>query len=400
MLHMCANGTFYNEGRNPSSDTLLLLSGPISFVCVVLGTYGNLCMFRRLHRDQTLRQLNGQFIAALGSLALTDTVLLLSSVTCYVIPFCYSFFSQRFETTRTVLYTHMLATTFNTISIWLVILITVQRFRAVTQPFNLLNNSGSVYNRGYYCSVPSAPQKSKKFFALLSWKCYKHCFVVVVLAVLFNIPAYFEIEIIECLDNSLILMQTSLRYNYLYKVIYRAILKSVLETIGPFVVVFALTLATQIFVRNNQKSRKCLLPLFSSVDKESPPSPKLTLSVVRQVLQICHPTYQELAAHYCSLVIAVKFLLFHFLSVALDVWEALLPLNVEVFNNAVAVSNFFVLLDASTNCLVYIGWKLLQEDKSNSRAGSQSLHSQQSQPGQEVRCDNYVSLSKTGISEV
>uniref|UniRef100_A0A1I7YTT1 G_PROTEIN_RECEP_F1_2 domain-containing protein n=1 Tax=Steinernema glaseri TaxID=37863 RepID=A0A1I7YTT1_9BILA len=353
-------------------------------------------MFRRLYRDQTLRQLNGQFIAALGSLALTDTVLLLSSVTCYVIPFCYSFFSQQFETTHTVLYTHMLATTFNTISIWLVILITVQRFRAVTQPFNLLNNSGSVMNRGYYCAVPSAPQK--KFFSLLSWKCYKSCALVVVLAVIFNLPAYFEIEIIECMDHSLILMQTSLRYNYTYKLIYRAILKSVLETIGPFVVVFALTLATQIFVRNNQKSRKCLLPLFGSVDKESPPSPKFSLAVVRQVLQLCHPSYQELAAHYCSLVIAVKFLFFHFLSVTLDVWEALLPLDVEMFNNSVAVSNFFVLLDASTNCLVYIGWKLLQEDKGNSRTGSQSLHSQQSQP--EVRCENYVSLAKTGISEV
>ncbi|TKR58582.1 hypothetical protein L596_030008 [Steinernema carpocapsae] len=304
----------------------------------------------------------------------------------------------------------MIASTFNTISIWLVILITVQRFRAVTRPFNLLNNSASVYNRGgVYCSVQStAPQqqKPKKFsvFDVLTWKCYKNCVVVIVLAVVFNLPVYFEIEIIECLDHSLILMQTSLRYNFLYKVIYRALLKSVLETIGPFVVVFALTIATQVFVRNNQKSRKCLLPFIngmSSVDREAPPSPKLSFSVVRQMILTCHLSYQELAAHYCSVVIAVKFLLFHFLSVALDVWEALLPLDVELFNNAVAVSNFLVLFDASTNCIVYIGWKFIEEEKKSSRAGSQSVHSQQSQQGAgEVRCENYASISKSGISEV
>lgn len=63
---------------------------------------------------------------------------------------------------------------------------------------------------------------------------------------------------------------------------------------------------------------------------------------------------------YYSVVIAVKFLLFHFLVPALDLWEALLPLNIGLFNNAVAISNFLVLIDACTNCLIYLRWKFVK----------------------------------------
>ncbi|MFH4979119.1 hypothetical protein AB6A40_005828 [Gnathostoma spinigerum] len=249
----------------------------------------------------------------------------------------------------------------------MVVVITAQRFRAVSKPFLSMDER--------HCGTVTIGKRSLSSVTALSVSAFtlqnidkqilvanKISLLLVLFAIVFNLPVLFEIQSVLCHDNTTVLLPTAMRSTLWYKLFYRALLKNLLETIGPFVTVFIMTLLTIVAIQKNRDSHSFLM------------CPKGDSLIYRRYSArlSCYPIGEpkfvalrlrtaEITANFCIVTIAVKFLCFHSLVAALDIWEALFYINVAVFNNAVAVSNFFVLLDAASNCFVFVGLRFLRQ---------------------------------------
>uniref|UniRef100_A0AC35TWZ6 G_PROTEIN_RECEP_F1_2 domain-containing protein n=1 Tax=Rhabditophanes sp. KR3021 TaxID=114890 RepID=A0AC35TWZ6_9BILA len=408
----CDNGTIESLRPNLHPRTLDFISGPISLATIVFGVFGNVHIILLISHISNLEKLNTRFISAVTVLALCNTIVLISAVNCYVIPYCFVFFGQIGESNQLTLMSHLISNTFNTASVWIVMFITSQRYRAVSQPFRLRQRAMSTQfrrsqryhstkatpavessissgmtdrkgSRSIYLSEMSLPSL---FCSAINFKDLKSPLLVVSGAIAFNIPSYFEVKAIVCEDGILILRQTELRVNYWYRFFYRVILRNAFETLGPFICVLTLTVATQLIISKSLKKRQAMTgstmrkkcteesenlinlnakstPIEANL---SPNEKQLTYkSTIRKKVAFRSARIEEQREkqtnenniNFTAVMLAIKFLILHALTVTLDCMETFEFSSVSIFNYLVAISNLFILVDASTNCFLYASWK-------------------------------------------
>uniref|UniRef100_A0A0N4ZWC7 G_PROTEIN_RECEP_F1_2 domain-containing protein n=1 Tax=Parastrongyloides trichosuri TaxID=131310 RepID=A0A0N4ZWC7_PARTI len=411
------------------SRLIALISGPFSMATLLFGVIGNVNILLVIAHISTLEKFNSRFISSVIVLALCNTITLLSSIEVYVLPYCIEYF-MGYQPTPSMIkpITFALSNSFRTASIWMVLYITFQRFRAVSQPFRerqrlstikirrsqtfhttmsskkcieISEEEGKIRRNGKESLSGTTNRNnntheefsfSSLFMHKFDFNDFKVPLLVVFGAIIFSIPNYLEVKAIRCPNGDIRIVQTALRENYWYRVILRVIIKSLFEMSGPFVLVLSLTIATQLIIARSMRQRKLLMGQIEKgkqVENEAllkstsenyhkgsseSNSEVMKINILPGPLQkqrssarqrlVCHlEKFQsqrqanENNINITAVMLAIKFLILHSLTIALDTLEAFEYTDVGFFNLLVAISNLFVLLDLSTNCLLYARWK-------------------------------------------
>lgn len=152
-------------------------------------------------------------------------------------------------------YVWPLASFAQTMTVWIVLLVTIDRYLAVCRPF-----SRHLRTRGQVQVAVAA---------------------VVLLAAVYNIPLFFEREIVYDLDEcsgrvTVRATTTSLRYSQVYYVLYKTSCYLVFRAIGPLVLLLVLNILLVQALRNNRIRHQC----HSSAAARSKHRENLTLMLV------------------------------------------------------------------------------------------------------------------------
>uniref|UniRef100_A0A0K0EBV0 G_PROTEIN_RECEP_F1_2 domain-containing protein n=1 Tax=Strongyloides stercoralis TaxID=6248 RepID=A0A0K0EBV0_STRER len=402
----------YGNEVDGKARLIALISGPCSMATLLFGIIGNVNILTVIAHISTLEKFNSRFISSVIILALCNTITLISSIEVYVLPYCIEFF-MGYAPSPSMLkpLAFAISNSFRTASIWMVLYITFQRFRAVSQPFRERQRTSTIKIRRnqrftYRNTIEVSEEEGKikrncnrnninddysfpfLFMHNFDFKDFKIPLLVVFLAIIYSIPNYLEVKIIKCPGGYTKIIQTALRENWWYRVILRVIIKSLFEMTGPFILVLSLTIATQVIIARSMKQRKLLTGQLERKQQfeneallktpeccnnnESNEMIKINIlpgpiqkqrSSARQKLA-CHlekfhnqRQVSENNINITAVMLAIKFLVLHSLTITLDTLEAFEYTDVEFFNLLVAISNLFVLLDLSTNCLLYARWK-------------------------------------------
>ncbi|CEF69247.1 GPCR, rhodopsin-like, 7TM domain-containing protein [Strongyloides ratti] len=403
---------YFEEELDGKAKLIALISGPFSMATLLFGIVGNVNILMVIAHISTLEKFNSRFISSVIILALCNTITLISSIEVYVLPYCIEYF-MGYNPSPSMLkpLAFAISNSFRTASIWMVLYITFQRFRAVSQPFLERKRASTIKVRRSQRFTYKHPIEISEEEGKIKRNCNKNNFnddysfpslfmhnfdfndfkiplLVVFVAIIYSIPNYLEVKIIRCPSGDTKIIQTALRENWWYRVILRVIIKSLFEMTGPFILVLSLTIATQLIIARSMKQRKLLTgqlerrrqledeallktPECCSTNDNGEivrinilPGPiQKQRSSARQKLA-CHlEKFQnqrqdnENNINITAVMLAIKFLILHSLTITLDTLEAFEYTDVEFFNLLVAISNLFVLLDLSTNCLLYARWK-------------------------------------------
>uniref|UniRef100_A0A915ET79 G-protein coupled receptors family 1 profile domain-containing protein n=1 Tax=Ditylenchus dipsaci TaxID=166011 RepID=A0A915ET79_9BILA len=311
-----------------------VVNGYLTAACVTIGTIGNVMSVKQVRFTNFDRNRGVGLAVAIIILAFWDTLLL-----CYSSNPLFHAFSQ----------------IANTASIWSVVTITVQRYMATRDPFRTTRQ-----NRVMFCSsfrgggLGNGTKNRKQTQNLLHYLSkYRSHFRVPVflstLAILVNVPAFFEIYTIQCYlfpENRMAygLQISELRLNSYYKLWYKVVFRMLVTSCGPNIFILSLTVLTVLLLRGTSRSRKQLFHMNeTAMDRYSSRATMLTM---------------------ISVMLVIKFLLFRSLSFVLDIWEVTFGLRhrVHQYIYLVDISNFLVLLNSATNCLIiYRGSRWLHE---------------------------------------
>uniref|UniRef100_A0A914X5Z0 G-protein coupled receptors family 1 profile domain-containing protein n=1 Tax=Plectus sambesii TaxID=2011161 RepID=A0A914X5Z0_9BILA len=312
-----------------------IIDGPMTMACIVLGVVGNMRAWCIL----TAARLNRRLVASLKVLAVCDSLLLSVTLGYYSIQAVMFLLDVPFPTDALVAVLHAFISAFNTGSVWLIVLITVQRFTAIRKPFDVLD--GSQWSTRAITAKTTKLHTPHRMNSVLITvgTFYKVPIGLVLLALLVNFPAFFEIRLIVCWDLrterlSDMLWPTSLRLNQYYQMFYRVGFKMIVQSMGPFALVLGVTLATQILLHRKLSRRRLLVAAGRS---------PLPLTV-------------DSAMNYVSIMIVGKFLALRALPFILDIWETFFPdyAWTLTFQLVVKISNLLIVVNSSTNCLVYL----------------------------------------------
>uniref|UniRef100_A0A0K0FEM8 G_PROTEIN_RECEP_F1_2 domain-containing protein n=1 Tax=Strongyloides venezuelensis TaxID=75913 RepID=A0A0K0FEM8_STRVS len=426
------NCDFYNNDTNLNyadeedgkARLIALISGPFSMAILLFGIIGNVNILMVIAHISTLEKFNSRFISSVIILALCNTITLISSIEVYVLPYCIEYF-MGYNPSPSMLKPFAFATSnsFRTASIWMVLYITFQRFRAVSQPFRerkrtstikirrsqrfatrnvieISEEEGKIKRNNNKSSMNEEFSFPLLFMHSFDFNDFKIPLLVVFVAIIYSIPNYLEVKIIRCPSGDTKIVQTALRENWWYRVILRVIIKSLFEMSGPFVLVLSLTIATQLIIARSMRQRKLLtgqlerrqqleneaLLKTSECGTNHNNEEMIKINILSGPMQKQRSSArQKLACHIekfhnqrqanenniniTAVMLAIKFLVLHSLTITLDTLEAFEYTDVEFFNLLVAISNLFVLLDLSTNCLLYARWKRKNRENGFIRKG-------------------------------
>uniref|UniRef100_A0A914XVM6 Gustatory receptor n=1 Tax=Panagrolaimus superbus TaxID=310955 RepID=A0A914XVM6_9BILA len=129
---------------------------------------------------------------------------------------------------------------------------------------------------------------------------------------------------------------TPLRLNAYYKLWYKVVFRMLVQSCGPNAIIFFLTIWTVFLLKGSNRSRRQLFQMSESLlDRYN--SKETMLSMV-------------------SMMLVIKFLLFRSLSFMLDIWEVTFGYGDKLreYIYVVDISNFFILLNSATNCLIFL----------------------------------------------
>uniref|UniRef100_A0AC35UED1 G_PROTEIN_RECEP_F1_2 domain-containing protein n=1 Tax=Rhabditophanes sp. KR3021 TaxID=114890 RepID=A0AC35UED1_9BILA len=324
-LSTTTNGDLIECEPLSKNITELIIDGPLTLLSIILGIIGNVraCTFL------SSCKLNKRVVANMTILFAFDSLLLISALFYYCLTSIFELFQIQIPMDRLIVLFHAPAAITLTATIWLTVLITVDRFIAVRRPFMTINGCHWTNLNG-----------QETFWDNL--KFYKMPLLVVVVAVIINIPIFFEMRYHDCKDTILgglskNALPTMLRLDPLYINLYRLAFKLTIETVGPFVLAVVLLTFTQVSIYRSNANRMRLAP-GSSKDNS------------------------EYTVYMMAIIIVVKFLVLHFLRVVLEFWEALYGLS-SFFDTIAKVSNLLVAINSATNYLVYLGKKPALKDK-------------------------------------
>lgn len=279
----------------------------IMLVICCFGIYGNIISMIIF----TKRLMRSSINIFLTALSIVDSVLLLTCVPTYIVQGFMSYFAvyNRIYNAIVMLCLYPLSLITQTCSVWTFVLITVERYFAVCQPF--------------YASKSVTVGRAKKAQA-----------VVVTAAIIYNLVRFREYRFAtENLYNDGELYEGSLRDNSLYFSIYFTTMYFVTHLFIPLLTIL-------------------ILNIF------------IIRSIRRSVLQRFTLTTCQGAQHSTSrmvIIVTIVFILCNFLTFALSVWEWCDPDLFEPYNVwcniafiLIDVSNICVMLNSSLTFIIYI----------------------------------------------
>ena len=204
----------------------------IGFLCL-FGFAGNAISITVLRKDRDTR--NTTFWL-LQTLAVADTLCLFTSVFIYTLQTITDYTDWWLALKRTYPriqpYVWPCASIAQTTTVWIILLITIHRFIAVSKPLRA-RSMNPIYI---------------KVAAIL----------IYVTAVLYNITAFFERKTVVCEDGSLHVTRTAFGKNNDFFLVYHIILHSLFKTIGPLFVLIILTFGLIKELKKAQKQQEHL----------------------------------------------------------------------------------------------------------------------------------------------
>lgn len=261
-----------------------------------------------LTRQKLRNFLTAHFVA----LAIWDCLLLLVSFPCFSLAPMLKF--SGISTSHYAIvyqYAYPMAQIFRTGSTWILVVLNIERYFGICQP--LLN-----WNR------------RRPLITVLS---------VTLAALLFNIPRFFEVELIFDTEKNLTVLEaTELRNNRSYHLIYNVILGLSLTTLGPSALMIVLT---SLIIRSLRRSAHWRL----SVTRSASVTSTYQLKILENTMTIMLVTA------------TVKFLLCTSLTTGIEVCEAITSLSsMELieWSYLVDLSNVLVVANSSANFLTYL----------------------------------------------
>ena len=192
-----------------------------TFVCIV-GFIGNILSIIVLRRDRDKKNTTTWLLQAL---AVTDSLYLFGSILIQTLQTLKSdtnwwpAFRRMYPRARSSIWP--IASMFQTTTVWIIVVITVDRYLAVTRPFT---------------AYTKKRQHMKIYVAL-----------VFLVAALYNIPRFFEREVItvfnECTNTSEYqVVHTPFRLDRTYFMVYHVILHCIFRSVGPLAIVLILNI--------------------------------------------------------------------------------------------------------------------------------------------------------------
>ncbi|EGT30915.1 CBN-GLB-33 protein [Caenorhabditis brenneri] len=307
----------------------ILINGYISTAVIVLGTIGNLNGVKSVHMTALDRNKGVVLGVSMLALAFWDTVLLWSALFYYGIKrmgLPESFHIDQLN--QMVPFFHMFSHIANTASTWCVVAITLQRFMATRDPFR--TSRSTVIMQSF---------RSERRISFIYCATYRRLFkmpaILSITAVFLNLPSFWEIECSPCFSTAtntvkLQLVPTWLRLNPNYSV-YRLFIRMFLVSVGPNILIIVVSACTLFFLRGSNRSRRQLF--------------KMTDNLLERYAS------RESMNTMIAVLLVAKFLLFRSVTFVLDIMEVTVGLTNYYM---IDISNFLVLVNSATNCLIYL----------------------------------------------
>lgn len=372
------NCTFRYSGQEDLIKFALWIDGPITFVAAILALVGAHFAVRFLRRAG----LNRHLTAALFSLCLIDSLLMLTVFFFYSIEACsLLFFGSNFMYNRQAFTSslHGVASSMTTASTLLVIWVTLQRFMVVLRPmryakapaerngFRRISYSVSTHRdrekkasiilsdsngNSSTAALSRNGSRSKSYRKPLQIKKVARSFVipgaVIALSFALNLPVFFEFTVEPCYDwetheTTSCPAPTSFRNHF---VRYKSILNSLSQTIGPVTAISIMTALTEYRVHRSLRERR---KLFETRNRNVVITDELREKVSRTV----------------AIFITIKFLILRSMPVFFDVYENLYGIEEfgTILSVLVRISDFMIVLNSATNSLAYFGKKTWLENR-------------------------------------
>ncbi|MFH4977801.1 hypothetical protein AB6A40_004510 [Gnathostoma spinigerum] len=315
-----------------------LVNGMLTILCVVIGTIGNLYSIKAIHMSNFYKNRSVVMAISLLTLAFWDTILLWCAF------FYYGIWSTMEQSPTAILvlitpWFHGFSQIANTASVWCVATITIQRYLAGRDPFlcsrgsRLLLKASRAKRRSsslpdIYCAAYRQHFRLPIFLSLA--------------AILLNIPAFFEVQSRLCrgLDGrfSRELQISELRLNPHYRLWYKVVFRMLITSFAPNIIILLVTLLTIALMRGSNRSRKQLFRLSKK--------------------QLDSFSCKELMLTTISLMLVTKYLVSRSPSFCLDIFELAVGFSrkwwLERLIYAIDLSNFLIILNSSTNCLIFL----------------------------------------------
>ncbi|KAI6190571.1 G-PROTEIN-RECEP-F1-2 domain-containing protein [Aphelenchoides bicaudatus] len=342
-----------------------LVNGFLTSMCVLLGTFGNLHSVKTVHFANFDKNRGVVLAVSILFLAFWDTVLLWFAFLYYGFKNLARAPQSDFVNLTTP-YMHGLSQIANTASvriissvskyigpllqIWCVVSITIQRTTrwllhiTSAEIKEYAGGSRTSLRRHHRVLLSSfRGDRRKSSLSLLYCSMYRRHFklpiIISFVAILINVPAFFEIRTESCLryaENRIgyMLRISPLRLDPRYRLWYKVVFRMIVTTCGPNICILLLTIRTVMLLRGSNRSRKNLFQMSESlIDRYSSKATMLTL---------------------ISIMLVVKFLTFRSLSFMLDIWEQVIGFGNQLHTiiYLVDISNFLILLNSATNCFI------------------------------------------------
>ncbi|XP_074663037.1 FMRFamide receptor-like [Tubulanus polymorphus] len=283
----------------------------VGLLCAI-GFVGNLLSFIVLWKDRSQSTTN--FL--LQALAIADTLLLIDCIMVMTLRSIYPYLGilkSYYQSMPYMMpYLWPFAMMAQTITNWLVILVTIERYIVVCKPLRAMR----------WCTK----QKAKRGVTL-----------VFILAIIYSIPRFFEFKVIVftniCANNQTYALRedTSLRINPIFNISYRIILYFLLIAVGPVVILVILNFKLIRALHKAQRERIILTRSRSTKGQQSQAgNTTVIVAVVTQFI-------------ICQMPALVHQVL---------EWSHL-PINHTAQSYSVAVSNMLVAFNSSTNFFIY-----------------------------------------------
>ena len=283
---------------------------------IIFGLLGNIVSFQILHRMKSSASL------ILRALAVADSLyLLIKSVYVYssIIEVLHDRHGDNIVTNS--IYTvclRPLTRMVETISTWLIVLVTVGRYLAVKKP---------VRTRVIFTE--------KRIELAISLIC--------VFSICFHMPSFFEVEFVEIFDRvdcrlELGYNATRLYNNNMYFLIYRGIITGSVRCIIPLTVLIVLNSMLVIGIRKAQKQRSVMMAdVITSGQRQSDSITAMVVTVVIMFV-LCQAPYFLFVVDLC-------------LS-RLDAPVKILPISIRFYWTE--VMHFLLILNSSVNFIIYV----------------------------------------------
>ncbi len=198
-------------------------------IIVLVGTVGNILSFCVLSKDKKRNSTTG----LLQVLTVVDTLCLAASLFIFTIPTIHKetnwWPSLKNAEPYIELFSWPFASICFTATVWIVLLMTIDRYLVISRP------------------LQSRAKGSARIKVATVFVC--------VAAVLFNIPRFWDHELVTTSDERIATEHSALRESALYKLIYMVILHSIFRSVGPLIVLSVLNFGLVRHLRKAQRAQ-------------------------------------------------------------------------------------------------------------------------------------------------